>query len=159
MWSSSWVQTFSEFEERLGNCSARLYPSLPSPAIPLSLPLEGFGGNYFHPGYGPISVSLQCDDWEHPTDSPASPSVNEDGCRLVVAKTSIFGKQVSYQLEHKSGDLWLGWFFNDDYATMRRPVDCFRAEFRMDASGQPSAIGLDIRMEGEDVPITWFERS
>ena len=91
-------------------------------------------------------------------DSPASPTVNENGCRLLLTKSSNFGKEISYQLEHKSGEFWLGWVFNNDYATVRRPEDCRRVQFRMDRNGRPSSLGVDIRMEGDDTPLVWFER-
>ncbi|KAF7561463.1 hypothetical protein G7046_g2680 [Stylonectria norvegica] len=155
---ANWNQSIVDFGDRLGNCSARLHPSVPKPPLPVPLPLESFIGSYHDPGYGPIAVSRLCDDWQSPPDSPASPTVTKDGCRLVVMKTSNFGKQVSYQLQHVSGDFWIGWFFNDDYATVRRPTECYRVEFRIDNAGRASSMGLDIRMEGDDVPLTWFER-
>ncbi|KAJ4191195.1 hypothetical protein NW767_010989 [Fusarium falciforme] len=155
---ANWNQTYAEWEERLGNCSNRLYPSLPSPPIRAPLPPGRFAGEYHHPGYGPISVSISCDKWDAPSDSPVPPSTTKDGCRLMAFKTDNFGKQVSYQLEHKSGDYWVGWLFNDDFASVRRPRECYRAQFRVDETGRSYSFGLDIRMEGEDVPLIWFER-
>ncbi|KAF4977117.1 hypothetical protein FZEAL_6305 [Fusarium zealandicum] len=154
---ASWNQTYAEFDERLGNCSNRLYPSLPSPTLPTPLPLKDFAGDYFHAGYGPISVHLRCEEWDAPLDSPAAPSVEKDGCRLVALKTNIFGKHVSYQLEHKSGDYWIGWFFDGDFASVKRPKRCYRAQFRTDETGRSAWLGLDIRQEGEDIPLIWFE--
>lgn len=156
---NSWGDVLKGADERLGNCSARLYPSLSSPPLPPPIPLEGFVGSYHDPGYGTIYVSLRCDGWESPEDSPAQPSRTTEGCRLVVERASVFGKQVSYQLEHKSGDFWVGWFFNDDFESVRRPDECFRAQFRLDEAGRPAMLGLDVRIEGEDTPLTWFQRS
>lgn len=76
----------------------------------------------------------------------------------MAVKTDNFGKQVSYQLKHESGDYWVGWLFNDDFASVRRPMGCYRAQFRVDETGRSYSFGLDIRMEGEHVPLTWFER-
>ncbi|KAJ3538949.1 hypothetical protein NM208_g4241 [Fusarium decemcellulare] len=154
---ASWNQTYREYEERVGNCSNRLYPSLPSPPIP-TLPLKYFAGSYSHPGYGPITISLRCEEWDAPIDSPASPSTTKDGCRLVAVKIDDFGKHVSYQLEHKSGDYWVGWLFDDDLASVKRPKDCYRVQFRVDEAGRSGWFGIDIRMEGEDVALVWFER-
>lgn len=155
---SSWDGIYERVAERLGNCSASLFPSVPSP-LPSLQPLEVFAGNYSNEGYGAANVELRCDAWETPPDSPASPSQTPDGCRLVITKASVFGKQVSYQLEHKSGELWIGWFFNDDFETVRRPTDCFRVQFRLGEAGRPAMLGMDIRQEGEDVPLTWFRRN
>ena len=145
--------------QRLEQCSARLYPSLPSPPVPLSVPLKDLAGSYYHPGYGSISASLRCDDWKHPDDSPASPSNDENGCRIVFTKSNVFGQVNSYQLEHKSGESWLGWVFNDDYVTLRRPEDCRKVQIRISDDGRPSSIGIDLHVYEEDSSLIWFDRA
>ncbi|KAJ4246600.1 hypothetical protein NW762_013542 [Fusarium torreyae] len=155
---AGWRQAYAERDERLGNCSTRLYPAFSSIAASTPMPLEDFVGNYSHPGYGPLPVSLRCEALDAPFGSPASPSVDKDGCRLVATKTDHFGTHVSWQFEYKSGESWIGWLFKDEFATIKRPDECYRAQFRLDESGRPAWLGLDTRMEGEDVPLTWFER-
>jgi hypothetical protein len=61
-------------------------------------------------------------------------------------------------LEHVYGDYWVAWLFVDDFATYRRPRDCFRAEFRAGSDGVLVSFGLDVRMEGKDIPLVWFEK-
>lgn len=93
-----------------------------------------------------------------PSDSPAFPSLTQDGCILVIRKANVFDRRISYRLEHKSGDSWVGWLFVDDFETVQRPQDCFRVELGLDSTGKPSLLGLDVRMEGEEQPLVWFEK-
>lgn len=64
--------------------------------------------------------------------------------------------QMATRLEHKTGDFWLGfWSFPETPEVIEV---CIRAQFHVAASGVVSRLGLDMRMEGEDVPLVWFER-
>lgn len=56
-----------------------------------------------------------------------------------------------------SGDFWLGRLsieeFGEDVVLQCTPV-----QFRIDAGGGVSHVGIDARQEGEGGPLVWFER-
>lgn len=59
-------------------------------------------------------------------------------------------------LEHKTGDFWLTFVF--DEAVPEVIQACLRVQFRVDQHGVVTDIAADMRMEGEDGPLVWFER-
>lgn len=116
-------------------------------------------GSYYNDGYGYANITLRCDDWQSPAGSPTKLTLTPNGCRLVIPRSEMFGKRVSFQLQYVAGDRWLAWLFVDDYETVKRPTGCYRAELKLGDGGKPDGLGLDIRMEGDDVPLTWFRRT
>jgi Domain of unknown function (DUF3471) len=139
----------------------RLYPSLPQPPLERPVGFDAYVGQYHNPGYGTFNVSLQCGEQKRAPDSPAAPSTDEYGCRLAVhalrdAKTASV--MVRLELEHVSGDYWIGWAFMDVYKNYHRPLAGVRLQFRVGPSGLVRRMGVDVRLEGEDVPLTWFDR-
>lgn len=145
-------------DDNLRNCSSRLYPLLHSDAVQSRPALDDLVGSYFDAGYGFANITLRCDNWTAATGSPTSLSLTSKECRLVIERSELFGKRVSFQLQHVSGDKWLAWLFVDDYATINRPTGCYRAQLWVGSDGKPGMIGLDIVMEGNDVPLIWFKR-
>lgn len=59
-------------------------------------------------------------------------------------------------LEHKTGDFWLTFVF-DEYLP-EVIYACLRVQFQADPRGVVTHIAVDLRMEGEDGPLVWFER-
>lgn len=146
-------------DDDLRNCSARLYPQLHhDDNHPSNVALDDLVGSYYDAGYGFANITLRCDNWTAATGSPTSLSLTSNKCRLVIERAEMFGKRVSFQLQHVSGDKWLAWLFVDDYATINRPTGCYRAQVWFGSDGKPEMIGLDIVMQGEDVPLIWFKR-
>jgi hypothetical protein len=142
----------------LDSCAATFYPSLPAPAPQIApVPLESFLGTYHNNGYGTISVSREC-DWDNPSNSPAVLTHLDSKCILNVKKGNTFGNPVSWKLEHVSGEYWVAWFYMDDYATVKRPSRCFRAQFALDEAGMPVKFSIDMRDEGPETPLVEFER-
>ena len=147
-------------DEELKTTRDRLYPSTPSPPIKPPLPLEKYVGKYHDAGYGTLEIKLNCSELDYPKDSPASTTTEKDGCRLVARPESQPGMEgfaVQMDLEHISGDFWLGWAFAINFK-YRRPQGGQRIEFRLDASGAVASVGVDVRLEGESVPLTLFTR-
>lgn len=121
-------------------------------------PLEEYVGSYYNAGYGFAKIELQCNNSMRARGSPAQPSVTSSGCELVIRRAELFGKRVSFHLQHVSGEDWLAWLFVDDYATLKRPTGCYRARMGLKPGGVVELLGLDIRMEGDERSLIWFRR-
>lgn len=61
------------------------------------------------------------------------------------------------KLEHKTGEFWLAHVSQEEIPDV--VLGCARTEFRVDAQGRVSHIGVDLRLEEDDTPLVWFERS
>ncbi|KAK2592348.1 hypothetical protein QQS21_009968 [Conoideocrella luteorostrata] len=157
---SGWYEHLRGIDENLRNCSARLYPYAKSQNLPVDVTPDNLVGTYYDAGYGFANITQECDsNWVAAEGSPAaSPSLTSGGCRLVIRRSELFGKRVSFQLQHVSGNGWLTWYFVDDYETVKRPAGCYRAQSRPGKDGKADAFGMDIRMDGDDTPLVWFKR-
>jgi len=147
-------------DDFLKTARERLYPAIPDPPVKMPVPLEKYVGKYHDAGYGTVEVKLDCSERKYPKDSPASATTDQKGCRLI-AQSAVMpgmeGQAYRMDLEHISGDFWLGWAYTVilDY---RRPDACQRVQFRVGADGTVASVGADVRIEGESVPLTWFTR-
>ena len=81
----------------------------------------------------------------------------EQDCHLTLrlASLDVVGSYI-IQLAHVTGEFWIAWAFEN---RLEEPYGCLRAQSRLDESGTITEIGVDVRMEGEDVPLTWFRRN
>ncbi|KAK5201926.1 hypothetical protein LTR16_000963 [Cryomyces antarcticus] len=120
-----------------------LYPHLPSPAIPASLPLSPYAHSYHHPAYGTITFSTHCTRHSE-SDFEMEMALGKSNYTLVSTPTS----KVTIFLEHISGDHFVAWLSDRG---------AFKAEFDVDVKGVARRLGLDLepKMEGE---MLWFER-
>lgn len=145
-----------EAEERhIATCPERLYPNIPKPAIPTAVSLVSHTGHFQHPAYSSIFVTLDCDEYIVSSDVPSR--IGEDsGCGLQIRSGPDTQWDLLGNLTHITGNFWLA------YAYIREIEDeayaCVRTQFRLDASGNVTAIGVDVRMEEEDTPLVWYER-
>lgn len=57
-----------------------------------------------------------------------------------------------------TGNQWMAWLFIDDYETVTGPTGCYRAQIIQGFGGKPDMLGLDIRIEGDDLPLIWFKK-
>ncbi|KAF9881432.1 hypothetical protein CkaCkLH20_00578 [Colletotrichum karsti] len=145
----------------LKHCVEHIYPSVPDPPLLPTLPLSGHLGEYHDPGYGTLKIHLFCDD----SDSTllGHQGSNAEKCRLRVLGVGGAGFEylnpVVY-LEPKSGNFWVGREYLELGKGKRTqtPFACMRAEFKVGITGSVTYFGLDVRMEGEDGPLVWFER-
>jgi hypothetical protein len=149
--------------ELLPICQSKLYPEVPDPVIPLPTHLSNLTGIYNDPGYGIVRLSLECKAPSLPSDSPARPTADGNGCFLVArldTPEENGGITLHALFEHVTGDYWIAWAYVDQLsdAGYRRPVHCLRAQFVMDYTGTVSKLGLDLRLEEIDGPLVWLNR-
>ena len=97
-------------------------------------------------------MDLQCGN---ATVSNVSVSFVEQDCHLTLRLGSLDLLGFT-QLEHVTGEFWIAWAFEN---RLEEPYGCLRAQSRLDESGTITEIGVDVTMEGEDVPLTWFKRN
>jgi hypothetical protein len=58
-WEAQMAQRSTQRRQDNANVLARLYPKLPSPVLPMSLPLEKYAGTYRHAGYGDLKLEIR----------------------------------------------------------------------------------------------------
>jgi Domain of unknown function (DUF3471) len=145
-------------EDRLANCTQRLHPSLLDSPLGRSVSFDKYVGNFTNAGYGTVTISKQCRCQDPPKNTPALPTTNKDGCHLVIHKHSQL-MDMELQLQHMSGDYWVGWAFMEMYRHYYRPTNCLRVQFAVDATGTVSRVGIDVRFEGDEIPLVWFDRT
>ncbi|KAF3761487.1 beta-lactamase/transpeptidase-like protein [Cryphonectria parasitica EP155] len=119
-------------QRALDTCPDRLYPNVPNPPLPPSLPLADHAGTYSHPAYGDLFVATDCED--------ASSNTVDEGCSLRLRRDRDAQQLVVGKLQHKSGDFWL------TYAALEELPDLFalmiaRESYRFSRS---SAAGKSI---------------
>lgn len=143
----------------IATCVEDEYPGIPSPPIPATVPLVNHTGQYTHPAYDSIVISLKCDDEGDVTEGgAASVAVDEEGgCRLVLARGPESQMQFGGNLVHVTGDFWVAYIFMLE--TPGRMDGCVRTEFRVGATGSMTHIGVDLREEEDHAPLVWFERA
>src|SRR4051812_25149637 len=107
-WSSELtIIRFREEEKSAANhlatCSERLYPDIPSPSIPPSVPLANHTGRFHHKAYGNLIVRLDCNN----AAALASSSATAEPCQLRLARGPESQLHMGGTLEHKTRDFWL----------------------------------------------------
>lgn len=120
------------------------------------MPLVNHTGTYTHPAYDRLFLNLRCRQTEAASTSPLNPPHDEDECGLVVARGPETQIQFRATLEHKTGDFWLAYAFLEETPDVLQ--GCFRTEFRLDARGIVTHVGIDLRIEEADAPLVWFQR-
>lgn len=151
-WESHFEEEDALEAHNLATCSERIYPDLPHPPIPASVPLANHTGQFRHVAYGDISVSLECNDTGPSTAVAAGAEAGS--CRLRMSRDHP--ERVAGYLEHKTGDFWLTFGFDEEVPEVIQA--CVRVQFQVDSSGIVTHIGVDLRLEGDDGPLVWFER-
>ncbi|PSR97423.1 beta-lactamase/transpeptidase-like protein [Coniella lustricola] len=145
--------------EHVATCSQRLYPDLPRPPLPATLPLGAYRGTYSHPGYGNLFIGT-LDELEANNSGLSgllsSSSLQENKMTLYIWKSPEAASQILGKLEHKTGEHWMTYI-----STFNLPEEvdyCSRTEFRVGVDGHVKQVGVDLRMEMDDTPLVWFDR-
>lgn len=77
-------------------------------------------------------------------------------CGLRMSRGPESQLKLTADLQHKTGDFWLAYAFFEDVPEVVQ--GCLRAQFRVDSRGIVTHVAADLRLEGEDGPLVWFER-
>lgn len=122
---------------------------MPSPPLPLSLPLSNYSGTYFHPAYSNVTLYQNC--------STTAVSVSCDAPLQSSLEHGDFLK-VGLVMKHVSADFFLAYMSNPDHTNRTGEAVPLKAQFELDVTGVVSRVGIDLRMEGSGVPLVWFDR-
>lgn len=126
-------------KDKASHAQERLYPLVPSPPLPTTLPLAEYAGRYTHPVYPAFTISLSSDS------EPYLTAYSND-----MMETKL-------KLTHVSGDFFTAELRVFHYA--RDPSAICRVEFRVDVKGAPT-FGIDLEFDFDDgQEMVWFERS
>ncbi|EED23037.1 penicillin-binding protein, putative [Talaromyces stipitatus ATCC 10500] len=117
----------------------RLYPSIPSPARPLSLPLTNYTGTYTHPAHPDLIISVTSDD---------DPQLN-------VLLTGSFPTRM--KLKHVTAEFFLAEIFLFRFHQESDAV--VKAEFQINAEGRVTRFGAAIDFADMPDTLIWFERT
>ena len=135
-WSSRLLALRRQRREEHASSLERLYPHLPDPLHPMTLPLEQYAGKYSHPSYDDLVLKVR------------GRSLVADRQQQEIAMNIIF--------RHVSGEYWLATLHvrNQDI----RDCNVIRAEFKISVDGKAARVGLELEpeMNGEKI---WFERT
>jgi len=119
------------------NTWKEVYPNIPDPPLPTSLPLQNYTGTYFHPAYNNITLEIK----------------NE----ALYANRSDATLKLEFTLEHISGDYFMA--YGD---STEAPGTAFKAaapaEFKVSADGISKTFGLAAEPEMGPNGRIWFER-
>ena len=124
----------------MANAVSHFYPDLPSPTLPLTLPISEYTGNYFHPGYRAVSVYLDC--------KPNPPQLRADRDEATFPEF--------FRLKHVSGNHFLIYVDGTgDFSALYPEI--YPAEFKIGADGKPFALGIRWESQMGDKKI-WLEK-
>ncbi|CAG8013669.1 unnamed protein product [Penicillium salamii] len=120
--------------ETMHKAIKRLYPCLPNPAIPHSLPLQQYAGRYVHAAYGSITFVLK------------ENFLRADLLDRVMPALLALG--------HASGEFFVAYYYQPK--SVGSIHGYYGTEFRVGADGRITAMGIDLEPAlGEKI---WFER-
>lgn len=151
-------------KEAVKNCPKQTYPSTPTTPIAPALPLEQYAGTYQHIGYGNVTLAINCSTPTSLTRAAAPPTTttnkNEEGdkCNIKLTRRDDAYPHINVDLVHHSGEHWLGWVWYGEWQDPQYPLTCVRAEFRVGSVGEVVQLGIDLRLEGVDGPLVWYDR-
>ncbi|KIH90014.1 serine beta-lactamase-like superfamily protein [Sporothrix brasiliensis 5110] len=133
-------------EARNAGARARLYPSVPDPPRPLSLPrLHDYAGVYTHPACPDVVVSVDTDKGKD--NDKATPRLRADVTGAL---------PVRLLLDHVTADYFVAGMYLFRHATV--PDAMVKAEFQLDASGRAKRFGAAVDLFSPTGDLLWFEK-
>jgi hypothetical protein len=141
----------------VATCQSLLYPQIPP--IPKPVPIASYAGTYYDPGYGNVTVTLACNQTTATggPNSPAHPTI-EDGCFLRITPRNTARGFIGVEAQHVFGDYWIAWPYLSDYTGYRRPWDCLPAQFKVNAAGKVTDLGLFLSADAPQLGFQWLKR-
>lgn len=129
---------------------AELYPNAPKEPIPLSLPLKAYTGSYTSPGYGTVNLTLNKIEHQSPSSDQPSASLRAEMLDRIW--------QIVVELEHVSGEYFLGYGYKPMTDGSKTLQAVTKAEFKVNEAAQAAEFGIMIEpaMGGD---LVWFRRN
>ncbi|MBE3043288.1 DUF3471 domain-containing protein [Candidatus Bathyarchaeota archaeon] len=126
----------------------KVFPKVPSPPLPHSLPLDQYAGTYSHPGYREFTFSVASPESDIP--------VAQDTSQVLHAVKGKSEWDVVFDLEHVSGEHFICYMNTLARSPMAKMVqDPCAAEFEIGADGRVARLGIHIESSVEKI---WFKR-
>ena len=132
------LKSIQEEQKQYENAANIFFPSIPNPPIKHALNLSSYTGTYNHPGYGITKFFI-----------------NAAGKLQADRKDKTWQHKI--ELEHVSGEFWLG-----DMDSLLAPGSAFHrarfpVEFIVDSKGVAVMVGLRLESSMGDEKL-WFSR-
>ncbi|MCJ1331699.1 hypothetical protein MMC10_008391 [Thelotrema lepadinum] len=128
------------------NARIQLYPDIPQPTLPHSLPLGSYAGTYENPGYQTISLEVKKPSSRLPVADSRKPVLHGELDRLFA---------IVVDLEHVSGEYFVA-YVETQVPSEVALLTC-KAEFRIGADGKVHELGIQGEVLAGDEPV-WFRR-
>lgn len=125
-----------------------LYPHVPDPPLPTTLPLADYAGSYHNAGYRTIEFKLSAPRKELPW-SPAPAQVLHADVRRLAAFT--------IDLEHVSGDFFAAWYDTETGSPIARAAQEAQFEVGIDGRVKRLKLGMDPLAKDPNL-VVWFDR-
>ncbi|KAI9051163.1 hypothetical protein LZ554_005265 [Drepanopeziza brunnea f. sp. 'monogermtubi'] len=136
-WDKKFRKQMQSGREQYDNRTAQYYPEIPSPPLPLTLPLEDYAGTYFQPAYRNVTI------------------YEERG--VLKAHRDDVSWKLMFDLEHVSGDYLMA-HIDSTTAPGLISRQAVAAEFKVGSDGVASGFGIAIEPEMGLEGRIWFER-
>lgn len=134
------------------NARSALYPSIPDPPLPTTLPLSEYAGTYHHPAYQTMVFYLE-------TPRPLVPVAKRTSHVLHANIHRVLS--IMLDLEHVSGDHFVVWTDLEQTTPIARTA--FRAQFKIGSDGKVGKLGVDWNVgpmpaSDESPMMAWFDK-
>lgn len=141
-------QSFISKEKHKSENPKILYPSIPSPIVPLTLPLRSYAGTYQHPAYKNLTIYLDPLPSNKPSTKASTHRLRADRSQTILHEQLTF--------EHVSGEFFVARSKHlEDFGVLFDGI--YPVEFRIGADGRVKEVGVrwDESMEKEKI---WLQR-
>lgn len=136
------TKSIDRTKSKYQNAISHFYPSLPSPALPSTLPLSAYAGTYTHPGYQSLTITI------NPKAGPGT---------LHADRSFITWSEPNLIFSHVSGNNFIIYSsHHGDLGAFAPSV--YPAEFAIGADGKPARLGIGYEEEMGKEGRIWFER-
>ncbi|KAH8890346.1 beta-lactamase/transpeptidase-like protein [Thozetella sp. PMI_491] len=132
------------------NTRSFLYPTIPDPPLPSTLPLSAYAGSYHNPGYRTIELTLVQARDGLPVAEGTKEVLHADIRRLL---------DFTLDLEHISGEFFIGWVGLEKPNKGIRTG--FRSQFVLGSDGEARKWGINLKpdaSEGDESMMVWFDK-
>lgn len=135
--------------DNVRNALEKIYPSRPEKPIPASLPLSGYAGLYYHPGYQYLNVVV--------TDESQGTVLSASPVPQLHAEQPDTDFPFKCDFVHVSGENWILYVDLMDAPTLT--VRNFAAvEFRIGSDGEVESMGVEWRQRNGVDACIWYKR-